>query len=432
MDQPSRDTVLDPGWLTQFQAEHGASAFADMLTRAAERYGGAVTAIAATLLTPPYTRRLMELVGVDVGRTLANRLLGSSWSPLPEGPLRDPPGANRLWVTDKIDELAARRGEAPPPDLPLPDLRQLSLRDPIDSAWLAHSDGIWGCDVSPDGRNVVSASRDRTLAVWDVAAGTLVSRVSTDHGEVRDCLFTPDGTRIVSVHGDGWVAVWTKNPMEQVCAVDTTVPSGGSHRWRRVAVSPGGSLLAIAGWNGDVDIWWLDALERAATFHVEFERDLLGAALSPEECVVVSRGSTAAITVWNVAEQQLTAHHRIEMPGYLLTAIALANERLLVASTAHQTFVWEFGNPEAIARGEDGIAGRGLAVSSNGSMVALSNSSGRVTIRTLPSLKEISSWYLPDLGCADLSCAIAFTPDNSRLVVAGWEGVIRRLLLPST
>ena len=50
---------------------------------------------------------------------------------------------------------------------------------------------------------------------------------------------------------------------------------------------------------------------------------------------------------------------------------------------------------------------------------------------TVPTLTEIARWYLPDLGCRDLACAVAFTPDNTGLIVAGWEDVIRRIALPA-
>jgi hypothetical protein len=53
-----------------------------------------------------------------------------------------------------------------------------------------------------------------------------------------------------------------------------------------------------------------------------------------------------------------------------------------------------------------------------------------VRLWSLPDLSEIQGWSLLELGCWDLSCALAFTPDGGHLVVAGWEGVLRRIVLP--
>ena len=77
------------------------------------------------------------------------------------------------------------------------------------------------------------------------------------------------------------------------------------------------------------------------------------------------------------------------------------------------------------------IAGRAIALSADGSLLATATSRSYVQLRTLPTLTEIARWYLPDLGCRDLATALAFTPDNTGLIVAGWEGVIRRIALPA-
>ena len=34
-----------------------------------------------------------------------------------------------------------------------------------------HSDAVWGVAVTPDGRRAVSASEDHTLKVWDLESG---------------------------------------------------------------------------------------------------------------------------------------------------------------------------------------------------------------------------------------------------------------------
>jgi hypothetical protein len=63
MELPPREVLLDVGWLTAFQAEHGSVAFQELLRRAAEAYGGPITAIAVVLLTPPMVRLFMNEPG---------------------------------------------------------------------------------------------------------------------------------------------------------------------------------------------------------------------------------------------------------------------------------------------------------------------------------------------------------------------------------
>jgi WD40 repeat protein len=61
--------------------------------------------------------------------------------------------------------------------------------------------------VSPDSRNAVSAGRDGTIRIWELAAVTQ-SRVLTHPASVWACAYTPDGEAIVSSAGDGSIWVW--------------------------------------------------------------------------------------------------------------------------------------------------------------------------------------------------------------------------------
>jgi WD40 repeat protein len=173
---------------------------------------------------------------------------------------------------------------------------------------------------------------------------------------------------LAQAYTDGRVSVWSVHPLEEVFTEDTPAPIG-KHRWRRIAISSDSTRLAIANWRGEIDIWETGSWKRRATLHIESESDLLAIALSSStECVVASRGSAAAVTVWNVDERRLTADYRIEMAANRFdTAAVLPDHRLLVASGFDRTFVWKFGKAGPIASVPRGIAGRGLAVSPDGS-----------------------------------------------------------------
>ncbi len=62
--------------------------------------------------------------------------------------------------------------------------------------------------MTPDGRRVVSASRDMTLKVWDLETGQAVATLQGHASSVRACAVTPDGRRVVSASGDTTLKVW--------------------------------------------------------------------------------------------------------------------------------------------------------------------------------------------------------------------------------
>jgi WD40 repeat protein len=43
-----------------------------------------------------------------------------------------------------------------------------------------HGDAVWGVTVTADGRRAVSASADRTLRIWNLATGEEIARVAVD------------------------------------------------------------------------------------------------------------------------------------------------------------------------------------------------------------------------------------------------------------
>jgi WD40 repeat protein len=66
-----------------------------------------------------------------------------------------------------------------------------------------HSDPVLGVAVSGDGQRAVSASRDKTLKVWDLETGAVVATFSCD-GSARCCAFAGAG-KIVAGDAGGRV-----------------------------------------------------------------------------------------------------------------------------------------------------------------------------------------------------------------------------------
>ncbi|HZF55699.1 MAG TPA: protein kinase [Polyangiaceae bacterium] len=83
------------------------------------------------------------------------------------------------------------------------DARTLEVR-----RWLrGHRGLLTDIAVSPDGSRAVTASRDKTIRLWDLGSGE--GRVLGSHEDsVTSVAFSPDGERVVSASDDGTARLW--------------------------------------------------------------------------------------------------------------------------------------------------------------------------------------------------------------------------------
>ena len=75
----------------------------------------------------------------------------------------------------------------------------------------SHSDEVWSANFSPDGTQIVSASKDRTVKLWRVSDGQLIRSFKGHSHKVTSVNFSPDGTMVVSASWDKTVKLWLVN-----------------------------------------------------------------------------------------------------------------------------------------------------------------------------------------------------------------------------
>jgi WD40 repeat protein len=67
---------------------------------------------------------------------------------------------------------------------------------------------VWSAAFSPDGGAIVSASRDKTVKIWDARTGRLLHTLEGHTNGVFSAAFSPDGGAIVSASVDKAVKIW--------------------------------------------------------------------------------------------------------------------------------------------------------------------------------------------------------------------------------
>jgi hypothetical protein len=157
-----------------------------------------------------------------------------------------------------------------PDDAPLLTKPKRTLKD--------HSDAVYGLAFHPDGKLLASASADRTVKVWEVAAGTRLYTLSDPTDWLYSVAWSPDGKRLAAGGVDKSVRVW-----EADATGGKLVNSAFAHAGAvtRVAYGPDGKTLFTVGEDRVIKRWNADKLteERAFDGHKD---TILGFALSPD------------------------------------------------------------------------------------------------------------------------------------------------------
>jgi len=149
---------------------------------------------------------------------------------------------------------------------------------------------------SPNGRHIISGSRDRTARIWDAGTGATVGKPLEGHtGVVLSVAYSPDGRHIISGSGDKTIRIW-----DAATGTAVGIPlEGHTDLVKSVGYSPDGQYIISASNDKTIRIW--DAETGATTGKplVGHTRSVQSIAYSPNGRHIVSGSCDCTIRVWD-------------------------------------------------------------------------------------------------------------------------------------
>ncbi|XP_010480509.2 PREDICTED: receptor for activated C kinase 1A-like [Camelina sativa] len=192
------------------------------------------------------------------------------------------------------------------------ELRLWDLADGVSTRrFVGHTKDVLSVAFSLDNRQIVSASRDRTIKLWNTLGEckyTISEGGGDGHRDWVSCVrFSPNTLQptIVSASWDKTVKVWNLSN----CKLRSTL-AGHTGYVSTVAVSPDGSLCASGGKDGVVLLW--DLAEGKKLYSFEANSVIHALCFSPNRywlCAATEQG----IKIWDLESKTIVEDLKVDL-----------------------------------------------------------------------------------------------------------------------
>jgi WD40 repeat protein len=208
-----------------------------------------------------------------------------------------------------------------------------------EQTFTGHSDCVFSVAYSPDGKKLASASKDRTVRVVEAETGKGVLTFSGMDLDVLAVAWAPDGKRVVSAGFEPALHWWNADTGERV-----KLQGGHGVAVHELAFSKDGKLLASAGADRTVRLW--DGASATFLRALPVGSLAYAVAVRPDGKRVATGSFDGLVRLWDPSSGR-----------HLLTLLALPDHDWLALT------------PEGFAVGSPGVEARGLWLM-NGQAVA--------------------------------------------------------------
>lgn len=306
-------------------------------------------------------------------------------------------------------------------------LWDLETRQPLGEPLVAHSTGISGMSLHPDGELLASIGYEDTIIFWDVQTGLLVGEpLPTVTNSGTALVFSPDGTKLGASDGEESIVLWNISDGDIMSTTITgDVGVGGPF-----VFSPDGKILASIGKSSEdnaLTIWDVESAWHLGLPLLGNTWPMTQLAFSPDGRTIATGSADGTIVLWDI---QLIHPLADRLEGHQAAALSVAvgpDGRLLATGSSDSTVkMWDLETGQEIDQYQVSELSGGVT------SVAFSPDGTTLIAGTFDWGNNVSLWDIRTGrpisatmgGHTDEVFSVAFSPDGQTAASGSLDGTV--------
>ena len=164
---------------------------------------------------------------------------------------------------------------------------------------------IRGLSFSPDGKRIASAGKGKSVRIWDIHTGKLISKFYAHQDDIFRVNFHPDGKRLLTGSKDGTVKLWDSDRSVELLTlnpknVGNKSPDKEAGFIQDTSFSPDGNLIVTAK-NRTIALWDLQGNLLASA--IAHDQELYSVKFHPDGQQLLTSGRDETVKLWQIRDQ---------------------------------------------------------------------------------------------------------------------------------